>query len=162
MILDKKLLFGKNVSINGAASVVTSMTDAIQVDAAKDQFGAAIFNDTVNGGGVMLNIRVGSTQLAASSAAATVQINLYERSTGSSIKSGSLIHQTVIQNVNKASSILSHCKVGGYLLRTILPAGIWGDTTNKYIGVTTKIIGQTVSTGTITAWLGLADGTVLP
>ncbi len=162
MILDSILLFGKNVSINGAASVETEMTSSLLIDAVKDQFGSSIINDVTKGGGVQFNMYIGSTQLAASSAAATMEVNFYEHSAATSTKSGNLVHQIIVQDIKKAASIESFCKIGAVLIRTTLPQDMWGTTSQKYLGISCKILGQTVDTGTVTAFLGLPDTTILP
>lgn len=165
MLLDSKLIFGTNVShASKTASTVTEFTNVLQLDAVKgyltnDASGNPInlnskLNDIGRGGGTILNIMVGNVQLAASSATANMDIRLHKKASASSIKSGTVIFTANIPSIKKAASIASHTKVGRLLIKMLLPKGIWGDTSKKYIGISTKVLSQTVLTGALTAWLG--------
>ncbi len=176
MILDSKLLFGANKAIIGSASAVVKFSNQIQLDAVKrfltnNASGNPIIpgsvpNDVGRAGDIMLNARITSTQFAASSTTATLELNLYEHTAAASISSGSLVYQTVVQGITKAgsssASIASHCKLGNYVLKARIPKNLWGDTTNKFIGFTTKVITAKINTGKLTVWLGRADDQLLP
>lgn len=166
-ILDAKTLFGRNVSIAGSASAVVAMTNALKLDAVTKYLGTAFLgdsamNDLGRANGMMLNVRVTSTQLAASSTAAALDIRLHKKANGSSIESGSVVYTVQVPNVNKAASIASHTKLGAYLLRLKIPRDLWGDITKTYVGVSTKVLTNKILTGKITAWLGREDDDVLP
>jgi hypothetical protein len=177
MILDSQLLLGKNIShASKSANSVVSFTNVLQMDGVKKMLmnnasgrydfaarSANAVNDLGAAGDLMLNIRVTSSKsgLTASSAAAHLQVRLHKKASASSIKSGSVVFTYEVKSIKKAASQASWQKLGSYIVRAKIPRDIWGDTTKKYIGLTTKVITGKIAKGKLTAWLGLADDTAL-
>lgn len=160
MILDSKLLFGKNIAVTGSAAAVKSFTNTLQMDNVLNYLKAAALNDIGKAGDLMLNIRVTSTQIAATSTATTLAFKLHKKASASSIKSGSVVY-TVTVPVLKAASISNVQKLGAYIVRAKLPKNTIGDTTKTFIGLTGVVGAQAITTGKVTAWLGLADDTAI-
>jgi len=173
MIFDSITSFGDDVDIGVNASSAVEMTNVLQLDAVKRHLTnnasgnpiteASVLNDLGRADGVMLNIRVASEDVYAAASVATLQIDLYKNSSSSSIASGgSLVVQYVIQGIAVTGSQADHVRKGAYLVQAKLPKNVWGDTTNKYIGIVLTPKAQNLSSGKVTAWLGLADDDSVP
>lgn len=169
MILDNILVLAKNVSL---ASVTTSNAfpsgfNVYQMDAvyrmlinnasANYDFtrrSAAAANDLGRAGDAMLNVMVGSTALLAGSGVGQLTFKLGEKSAAASFASATAVWE-VGQTANIATSAASNANyaAGKPLIRTAIPSDIWGDSTNKFIGLLVAMSGNKIASGTITAWI---------
>lgn len=172
MILDNILVLAKNASL---ASLTTSNwhssasnLDVYQMDAVRRMLlnnasayydfavrSAAANNDLGRAGDIMLNIMVGSTALLSGSSAGTLAFKLAEKSAAASFASATAVWE-VGRTASIATSAASNANfaAGKPLIRTAIPPDIWGDTTNKFIGLLLAKSAGKIASGTLTAWIG--------
>jgi len=170
MILDSKLVVANNVSL---ASVTTSNAypsgfNLFQIDAVKNHLlnnasaNAINLNSAINDmgriGKAMLCVDVGGTALLAGSSAGTLIFKLAEKSAAASFASA-----TAVMEVGRTGSIATSAAsnadfaVAKPLIRTQIPANIWGTTTNKFIGVLVAMSAGKIASGTVSIWIGFPE-----
>ncbi len=166
MILDSLLNFGEtDIGVNASSQV--EATNSLQLDNVIKYLGTAFLGDTAHNdpgkaGSIMLNVRVTSEAIVAAVNGATIDIELYKHSSGTSIVSGTKVMTVTLTGINLAATEADIQKLGSYLFRGSIPMALWGDTTNKFIGLAFLPKAQNLSAGKVTAWLGDANDNALP
>ena len=161
MCLDKVLILFDDEDICGSATAETISTNVFDIDDGQKRFsdGAsgdsvllnAAINDLGRSGRAVLNVAVGSTKWLCTGGSGDVDIRLYEH-TGATVTSGSIILSVNLPTIT-ITTTPDRYVAGKYLFGLRLPKDIWGDTTNIVIGLAAIVNTQTLSTGSINAWI---------
>ncbi len=161
MILDSKLVLCDNLDINGVATTETISDNVFQLDAVKrflinNSAGNPIIpgdalNDMGRAGRIVLKVSVGDTGWYCTGGTGTVDIRLYEHTT-ETVTSGSVVLHVNIPGV-VITAPATKLEAGKHLFSLIVPLDVWGDTTNYFVGLAAIANTQTLTAGTLNAWL---------
>ncbi len=167
MSQDKFMIFCDDLDINGVATTETISDNVFDIDDSQRKFTDVAGGDPVNlnahvndlgrAGHAFLHCAVGTTEWFSGTSVATVDIILYEHTT-TTVTSGTGVISVNIPGIAVTGSQNPRLVAGSYLFGLRLPPDLWGDTTNIYIGLAALVNTQTLTQGTLNAWLGDAYG----
>jgi len=160
-IRDSKLILCDDLDISGVATTETISDNVFQMDSVlrhltNDSAGdpiteGAAFNDTARAGRIILRCAVGDTPWLCTGGTGTVDIRLYSH-TAAAVTSGSIVLSVNIPGV-VITTPATKLEAGKHLFDLVVGKDVWGDTTNKFIGIAAIANTQTLTTGTLQAWL---------
>lgn len=162
MLQDSRLVLMDDQAISGAATTLTPGENEFAIDGSQKIFSSAstgnsillnaAINDLGKAGKMALVVEVGSTGggLIGTGGTANMQVKLYEH-TAADVESGTAVMWVHIPGI-VVTTPAAHVVSGKRLFKLIVPPDVWGDTTNKYIGIAVLNSTQTI-TGSLNAWL---------
>lgn len=162
MSQDKYLILCDDLDISGVDTTETTSSNVFQIDGTRIFSEAstgdpillnASVDDVYKGGSATLYIGVGTTGWYTAGAAGIVQIRWYEH-TAAAVASGTAVVAMDFNAVPLTTNAAPFLP-GSMLARVQLAPGYWGDATNYFIGLSAYIDGQTLTAGTLNAWLEL-------
>ena len=161
MLNDKYLILFDDEDISGVATTETTSTNVFNSDGSQKEFSEAAagdpillnaaINDLGRAGRAKLNVSVGSTGWYCTGGTGTVDIKVYEH-TAAAVASGTAVISVNIPGI-VITAPAAHVVAGKYLFGLVLPPDLWGDTTNYFIGLSALVNTQTLTAGTLNAWI---------